>query len=1350
MKHSLRIAAVLPAWLLACAGHKAHAQAGSVIPVPFVTTYAGIPTGSGNAICSQSIPQLSGVSLGDGCPATQAEITTLYDVEVDAEGNVYTGEQSSNYDVRMVYKGGTTAAALILATNPQNASLIGTPVPGDIYTIGGGLTATLTKMSGIYYCGNKVGGVQAINSIGDGCPASEAFVKPKGMAIDPYGDVIMVNTELYDSVRVIYAGGPQMAKLITLENPSVTNPQVGYIYELAGTGAAGTEGDGGLAISAGFIAPRYIALDSQLNIYVTDGTTNVSGSTTVDNSGNNIREINISTGIITTYAGENYCETQPGGYSASTGCPNGFTGDGGPATSALLHSPYAIFFDHNDNLFITDDYNARVRVVYKGGTLFGISNPVVGNIYTYIGGGTIYGTDGTSATQVGFGSATSAATINTGGIDKAGNVYVLDGVVHNLWRFDAVTGIGTIVGGGGVTSTNAPQKGAYCSGGTSGPVSTDSYGDGCPAIQADVAGLGTLSFDSSGNFYFATSNSELEKFSFNNSFGSTADGTPVTQSLAFKDIVATTLNGESFGLQGAATTEFSDAGGDTCTQTQVLALKAVCVFKVTFNPAHDGMRPGYLQLSTSAGTALTEDLTGTGVASDIAIDSGTSSTVGTGLSPSGVGTDLLGNVYVADANTGHLLKGAATGTTLTSLFGGLNAPSQVAVDNVGNIFVADAGNNRIFEASSTGATIASLGTGLSAPKGVAVDGLGNAIVADTGNNRILKIAPNGYQLTLIPFGELTPALSSPTAVQVDASGDIYVLDSGNQRVLEYNVTAGTIAPVTLDTGVIPAGLGIDPAGDVYIVNSAANDVLVYPVGATSGNILISGLKSPVGVAVDADANLFIADTSQLGALELRRSLGNIAFPLTNLNTSTTASISISNVGNTSLTFPATPTFTISGSNSALFSMAPAASSGCAVGTLYAPGAGCNFTATFAPTANVNASATAVFNTNAVNTATAKAQLTGVGKLLVPTTVAVTISPAAVYYAQSVSVTVTVTPSTTTTTPSGTFTLVLDGKTQPAVSIGTGSYTVSLNLVVGTHTISATYSGDTTYASSTGSDTFTVNPAVTSTSLTVAPVNNNGSISLLFTAVVTATTATGQSGTVTFYAGTTAISPAIAISSANSYTATYSTSTLSFPSSALTAAYSGSANGNFAPSTSAVLQTSGGDFAVGSAAQSFSIPQGGIGQLGITLAPLFGGTGNITATCSGLPQNSVCRFDPDDIALSGSTPLNLSVQVDTNVSSTLAWDRPQTSGRGILLAFGVPLGLALLLSRRRRLRAPAVLLLAVALAMGTSGCGNGNVLQTFSTLVTPAGTYPITITFVGSNGLTETHTASATFTVVTNP
>ncbi len=1338
---------LLSAAIFTCGSHDSLAQSGPVIPIPIVTNFAGIPTGSTNKICANALPQSGGANYGDGCPANQAQLTTMYDVQVDNQGNVYTGEQSANFDLRMIYNGGAAAAAVIVGANPQIANL--TPVPGDIYTIGGGLTS-FTATKSVYYCGNIVGGIQALDKIGDGCPAALSFFKPKGMAIDSYGDIISVNTQGFNSVRVIYAGGPQMAKLITLENPTVTSPKIGYIYQIAGGGATGTEGDGGLAINAGFINPRYIALDSQSNIYVTDGTTNTgSGSAAYDNSGNNVREIFIATGLITTVAGETTCSTPPNVYSSTVGCPFGNTGDGGPATSALFHSPYAIFFDRYDNLFITDNYNGRVRVVYRGGTLYGISSPVVGYVYNYIGGGTVYGTDGVLANQMEFGTSTTAATINTGGIDRAGNVYVYDGVTHQIWRFDAVTGIGTIVAGGPTTAATAAQSGAFCAG-TTGPVSTDNYGDGCPATQAYLAGLGTLSFDGSGNFYFATSDLEIEKFSYNNNFGSAPDGTAVTHPLAFKAITSTTLSGESFTLQGSITSEFSDAGGDTCTSTAALAAKAVCVFNVTFNPIHAGLRPGTVQLLSGGTPAVTETVDGTGVAADLAIDTGTSSTLGTNLTPSGVAADLLGNVYVADSAGSRVLVGSSKGTTLTPVITGLNSPAGVAVDNSGNIFVADSGHNRILETTSAGVTIATLGTSLSDPKGVAVDGLGYAIVADTGNNRIVRIAPNGGQLTL-PFAGISPAFSAPTAVSLDGLGNIYVLDSGNQRIVEYNNSTGIVSQITLDSGVVPAAMAVDPAGDVYVANSAAGTVLVYAPSAVSGNILVSSLTSPVGIAVDADANLFIADTSKAGALELRRSLGNINFPLTNLNTTTTASITLTNVGNAALSFPTQPLYTITGSpanGSNLFSLASAATNGCALNTSYLPGTGCNFTASFTPVANINATAAAYFNTNATNTASADAVLTAVGKLLVPTTTTISITPPSVFYSQNATVTVAVAPTTTTTTPSGTFTLVIDGKTQIPVSIGSGSYSITLTLVVGQHTISATYSGDTTYASSSASTTVTVNPALTATSIKVVPVNNNGLITLLFTSVVSATTATGQSGTVTFYAGTTAISPAIAINSTNNYTANYTSTALSFTPNSLTAVYSGSLDGNFSPSTSPVFQTGGGDFAVGSSSPTFIIPQGGIATLAVTLAPLFGGTGTITGSCTGLPQYSVCRFDPDDINLS-SSPVSVEVQVYTNVSSTLASNHSSSLHSSIFLACGIPFALGLLLRRRKRIVTLVILLtLSLATAVGVSGCGNGTpTLQTFSTLVTPAGTYPITITFTGSNGLSQTHTATATLTIL---
>ena len=1383
---------LLPAAALLMAAPVALAQSGSFTPVPFASVVAGVAPGSGITSCTTGVPNVAGVTTyGDGCPATQGLLTTFYDVQVDAAGDLYVGENAANHDMRVVYNGGAILKNLLIAASPfiTNFAPSGQPVSavplvGSIYTLAGGESAALTAQGGIYYCGNIKGGIQAIDSMGNGCPAAMTYLTPKGMWISPTGDVYTVNVAGKNSVRVIYAGNnPQLYNLIVTEYAAIkitVTPKAGYIYTVLAGGTTGTEGDGGPALSAGLISPRYVTVDTRGDIYVGDGTTSATVTTAgvtynIDNSGNNVREVDGITGIITTVAGENNCETQPanaanlaGGYSSTYGCPYAYysndvptspspyttavPGDGGPATASQLYSPYVIFLDQYNNLYISDHYNGRIRVVYRGGTVAGLVNPVVGYIYTYAGGGTL-ATNGATAQTVKFSS-----TLTVGGIDKAGNIYNLDGTT--LWKFDAFTGVGTILSNG-TSSTGAAPKGTPCNdvAGSPGPVSVDNYADGCPLTQVYLNEIGDVAFDNQNNFYMASNgNAILQKFSFNTQLPSSPDGTAVTQPMAFFTELSTpTLTGYSFALQGATGTDFSDnVTGDTCALNTVLAAKATCIVYAKLNPTHDGLRSGSVTVNTALGAAVTENVTGIGLGSDLAIDPGTRSTLGAGITPNGVATDLLGNVYVADSKGNQVLKGASSGTALTQLISGLSKPSQVAVDDLGNVYVADAGNNRVLETTAAGATVASFtisaSVALSGPKGVVVDAFGNIYVADTGNNRIVVFQPNGIGS---PLYQIT-GLSAPTELALDQAGDLFILNSGTSpaQVMEYTGATGLNA-ITLDAGVNPVGVAVDPAGDIFVEDSAGGNVLVYPGGLAPGNILLSSLTTPVGLAADVDANLFIADTANTGAVELCRVLSTVNFPLTNINppSTTTESVTLSNVGNAGMTFPAAPMSTITGANAALFSFVPATTNGCGLGITYTPGTGCNFTDSFSPIVAVTATATQVFNTNAVDTATAKALLNGVGKFLIATTSTLTVSSTSgstIYYSESVTLTATLTPASSAgTPPTGTFTFTIDGRTQPAETLVNGATdTLTLSEPVGSHSVCVTYSGDTNYASSSSCTTFTVNKAVTTTVLTAVPVNNAGSLTLLFTATVTSATAVGETGTITFYAGTVPLATITGALVNGVFTATYNSNALSFASNVLTATYNG--NANFAASTSAAVQTNGGDFAVGFDSTTITIPQGGIGLVSVTLESLFGGAGTIVESCTGLPANSVCRFTPDTVTL-GTTPVVIQIQVYTNVASTLASNGSQprsSTARGIVLALGLPLGISLLLLRRRtRLRVLALLLLGVSLATGLSGCSGTKSTQTFSGLITPVGTYPLTFTFTGSNGLTTTHSSSATFVVL---
>ncbi len=1357
MASFLLLAATAP--VIFCNG--AAAQAPAVIPIPFSSIFAGEPAGSGYTTCANSIPDIDKLYVGDGCPATQAPIVSPQNVAVDAAGNVYILEYGSSgqaEDVRVVYKGGAALTAMLLVANSNIPNF--SPVVGNIYTLVGGFGgAAITQKNGIFFCGNISNGVQGMDSQGDGCPSAQAQIQVRGIAIDPYNDLFLSNAGSYDNVRVVYGGGPAVAKLIAIENPG-TVAQIGYIYKLTNT-LTGYSGDGGLASAATFRQIVGMAIDSKGNIYGADYAPN--GSI----ANYNIRRIDAVTGIITTFTGQNVCTTANGGPSTTCMFNGNYayydSGDGGPASQAGL-DPIHLFFDANDNLYICSYVGAaaggggRIRVVYNSGTIPGITNPVPGYIYTYAGGMlTGYSTaNGTKAANVRFGS------LQGGGIDAAGNIYAIDTSNHIIWRFDANTSVGTIIAGG-PSSTGAAQPGKFCNG-VSGPVSLDNYGDGCPALQTYVTGVRAIAFDQQGNFYLGNNSLPMvQKFTYHNNFPATADGTPITQPMAFEATASTALTGDSFTVQGKASSEFTDAGGGTCTTPTTLSTSQLCTFNIGFNPAHPGVREGTISLNTASGAVVTETLNGEGLGSDIAIDTGTQTTLGSGLTPVGVATDLLGNVYVADTKGNQVLVGPSSGTALTPLITGLSKPKGVAVDSVGNIYVADSGNNRILETTSTGTTIASLGTGLSNPSGVAVDAYGNIYVADTGNNRIVHLNTSNYQYT-IPSVTLTTALSGPTQLALDTAGDLYILDPGNSRILELSggsMSGANFTTVTVDPGVVPGGVAVDASGTVYVADSSGLQILSYTPGAISGNVLLTGLGAPVGLASDADANLFVADTKSAGAIELRRSLGSFTFPLTNLNTNqtTTVGIDVNNVGNAALSFTM-PITAISGTNASLYSVVPSTTSGCGAGSPVASATSCGLTASFTPVAVGLTTATVKFNTNAADNGTVAAILNGDGLRLAATTISLSYAPTPVNFDSTVTFTAALTPAVVTTTPTGTFSFQVDNQT-PVKQVYSASAILQVpNLVVGPHSISVTYSGDTVYASSATTVNFTVNKAVTTTTLSQSTVNSSGQITLQLTATVSSTTANGETGSITFYAGTQALNATpIPLSSATvttsgtvkTYTIKLGNQAVNFPNNNLTAVYTGDAN--FSGSTSSIL-TSTGDFIAVTANPSLTVSQGFVGNLYFTVNTLLGSAGTITVTCSGLPTNSLCRELPQSIPLTAATCVNIpgncqtQIQVYTNIDPTLAVNQPPDVFKSkTLLVCGLPLGcLMLLFFRRRRFSSLLAMLIGMAWITAMSGCSQGgNFGQT--NLTTPAGTYNLSLTFTGSAGLTTTHVIPVSLTVV---
>jgi hypothetical protein len=259
----------------------------------------------------------------------------------------------------------------------------------------------------------------------------------------------------FDSAGNMYVADSvaQVIRRVSVKTGIITTVAGTYVSDGEG-GTEGYAGDGGLATSARLARPTCVAFDSHDNMFITE----------VDSG--TIRKVDAVTGIITTVAGT---PAPPPGVDNG-----GYSGDGGPATKALLLEPMFVALDSHDNLYIADTYNDVVRKVDAS---TGIITTVAGTGPTpdYKGA---YTGDGGLATKAQLLAPPSIA------FDKDDNLYIAGGI--GVRKVSAATGIITTVAGG---PNNKP--GPY-----GGP-----GGDGGPATEAYLQAVTNVAFDPAGNFY---------------------------------------------------------------------------------------------------------------------------------------------------------------------------------------------------------------------------------------------------------------------------------------------------------------------------------------------------------------------------------------------------------------------------------------------------------------------------------------------------------------------------------------------------------------------------------------------------------------------------------------------------------------------------------------------------------------------------------------------------------------------------------------------------------------------------------------------------------------------------------
>jgi sugar lactone lactonase YvrE len=542
-----------------------------------------------------------------------------------------------------------------------------------------------------------------------------------------------------------------------------------------------------------------------------------------------------------------------------------FGGDNGPATDARLNFPSGVAVDGNGDLFITDTNNGAVRRV-DGSTQI---------ITTIAGGGANAGCSGGAGNTAGFGDLIGIA------VDGTGNVFVADAFLAIVCKIDATTqNVSTYAG----TLFNVGTPGA-------------ANGDGGPATSAQMDQPNGVAVDALGNLFITDSgNPKIRKVDTSaNHIISTVAG--IGFICGTGGISLTEPGCGDGGLATSATFDFPRGvfvdSSNKIIVTDTFNMR-VRVIAAGVNPMITGFAGGG---SGGDGGPATSAIFG--VAQTIAVDSNENVFA---LETNGVRLRKIAAAPPHDITTvaGVGVGGATIGPAPLNGDGGPATsasfvnPMAVAQDSAGNFYVADPGEEvvRVINNQASPITVAT----------VTIQPGDIAIIAGNGQRCGAPGNPVAKPLCGDNGSALSASLLSPQGVAVDpSSGNVYISDTRLNTVRVVDKTTGTIstfagtpgkACTTYPTNCgdfgaptsallnIPIGLAtfvqggapvvyIADAGDNVIREVNLNQNAIFPVmfnglpsfGGDGGEGISASMEFPAEIAVDDQGNIFVGGGS---------------------------------------------------------------------------------------------------------------------------------------------------------------------------------------------------------------------------------------------------------------------------------------------------------------------------------------------------------------------------------------------------------------------------------------------------------------------------------------------------------
>lgn len=756
---------------------------------------------------------------------------------------------------------------------------------GAVLSISPGISSLLS--------GAPAGGT-TLTSVTYSGPASAAILSgPQRVAQDPSGNIYIADynqnvirkintsgtmTTFAGTGLAAYSGNGGAASIATFSGPYCvhTTPDgsafvcdlgnrairkistAGIVSLIAGGNGTGSLGDGGPATAAQFASVHDLWIDSSSNVYLADyGNSTIrvvyAGGTIPGLTSPVVGNVYRIAGTIGTPCTNPTATTSP-------------CGDGGPATAATIKSPEAIAVDSNGNIYITDGGDSRIRVIYAGGTVPGLTNPVIGYIYTVAGTGVGCSNSTSTTSPCGDGGLATSATVTSPvglTLDGSDNIIFADRSTQRIRRIDSSSGIITSLVGGGSGSCAAETE--------------TTYGSGCNAYQYRLdqpSGIwltpnGTMLAMINSYSNGVTNGTVLEKFDLSTSTLNFTSNQAVGSTSALQPITVSNLGSSPISLSKITISAgFSQrtSGGTDCAAGNTLNPKASCTLDIAAVPALVGNYLGTAKITSNATNAVsgvtTINLTGVGVQTT------TTTALTISPNPANVGSAVTLTAKVSEPAgsegipTGlvSFLNGTTTlGTaTLDATGKAVYTPTSLALGtySITAVYAGDAGN------SGSTSTAVSLTITSSPLTSIALTATPSTI--QPGQNVVLKavVSSNGGVPTgTVNFYNDTTLLANVALSGGSASYSTTTLPLGTNPITAAYPTSGGYAASTSSV----VSVTVAPAATLSFIPGIINTV----AGTTSttggysgdgGQATAATLNGPNSVTVDAVGNYYIADT----------------------------------------------------------------------------------------------------------------------------------------------------------------------------------------------------------------------------------------------------------------------------------------------------------------------------------------------------------------------------------------------------------------------------------------------------------------------------------------------------------